>query len=44
MCKDNQFFIFILIIAVLFFIYSKDRTSRPLNFDTFFELDSSTPF
>ena len=44
MCKDNQFLLFLLLIAVLFFLYIKDNSSRPLNFDTFFKLDSSTPY
>lgn len=41
MCKDNQFLCLLILFAVLFFLYSKDNSSRQLNFDTFFDVNSS---
>ncbi len=42
MCKnEDKFFLLLILIAVLFFLYIKDNSSRPLNFDTFFRVDSS---
>jgi len=43
MCtNDDKFFLLLILIAVLFFLYIKDNSSRPLNFDTFFKVNSST--
>lgn len=45
MCKDNQFLCLLVLFAVLFFLNLKDNSSRPLNFDTFFQVNSSNnPF
>lgn len=41
MCKDNQFLCLLVLFAVLFFLYIKDNSSRQLNIDTFFDVDSS---
>lgn len=41
MCKDNQFLCLLVLFAVLFFLYIKGNSSRQLNFDTFFDVDSS---
>jgi len=41
--NDNQFICLLILIVVIGFLYSKGRASRPLNFDTFFRLDSSIP-
>lgn len=43
MRKDNTCIWFIIIIIAMFFIFKQDRSSTPLNFDTFFGLGSSTP-
>lgn len=44
MCKDNTFLWFILLIIIFISCCNLGRTSTPLNFDTFFELESSSPF
>ncbi len=42
MCKDNSIIWLLLLLAILFGCNSnKDNSSTPLNFDTFFELESS---
>mgnify|MGYP004516728115 CR=1 FL=1 len=44
MCKDNSCIWFALLIAILFNCKStRGNSSTPLNVDTFFELDSSSP-
>lgn len=44
MCKDNSCIWFALLIAIFFNCRPlRDNSSTPLNVDTFFELDSSTP-
>ncbi len=43
MCKDNSIIWFILLILI-FFNCRGNSSSNPLNFNQFFELESSTPF
>lgn len=44
MCKDNSYIWFALLVAILFNSKQlKDNLTTPLNVNTFFELDSSTP-
>lgn len=43
MCKDNSCIWLVLLIAIFFNCNKVDKSSTPLNVDTFFELDSSTP-
>ena len=45
MQSDNEFLFFLILIVVIFFLYRifiKDDSSTPVNFDTFFKLDSSS--
>jgi hypothetical protein len=42
-CRDNSIIWFLLLILI-FFRCNRVSGSRPLNFDTFFKLDSSAPF
>jgi len=46
MCNSSTSTLLIALTALvlIFLIFSKDRYSTPLNFDTFFGLDSSSPF
>lgn len=44
MCKDNTFLWLILLIIILIGCNTLGKSSTPLNFDTFFELESSSPF
>lgn len=44
MLTRNHLFLALITLAFIFLICSKDRYSTPLNFDTFFGLDSSSPF
>lgn len=44
MCKDNTLLWLILLIVILIACSTLGKTSTPLNFDTFFELESSSPF
>jgi len=45
MCNNSTATLLIALTALvlIFLIFSKDRYSTPLNFDTFFGLDSSNP-
>lgn len=44
MLTRNHLFLALIALAFIFLICSKDRYSTPLNYDTFFGLDSSNPF
>ncbi len=42
---DNEFLCFLILIVVIFFLYRifvRGNSSTPVNFDTFFKLDSSS--
>ncbi len=44
MCNDNSCIWLVLLLAIFFNCNSfRDNSSTPLNVDTFFELDSSSP-
>ncbi len=45
--SNNEFLCFLILIVVLFFLYVvfiKDKSSTPLNFDTFFKVNGSSNF
>jgi hypothetical protein len=44
MASRDNLFILLITLAFIFLICSKDRYSTPLNFDTYFGVDSSNPF
>lgn len=44
MCKDNSCIWLILLILIFFNCNPEGNSSTPLNFNTFFELESSSPF
>jgi hypothetical protein len=43
MCKDNSCIWLILLIVIFFNCKNQDNSSTPLNFDTFFGVESSSP-